>query len=72
MFASDPDYILYALSVTQQQKLNSQIDVALRKVRSGCMTAVMLSNNFSETIQALAAKYKAYRFMNSIKGTPAS
>ena len=31
----------------------------------------MLSNNFSETVQALAAKDKVYRFMNSIKGTPA-
>ena len=71
MFASDPDYIFYALSVTQQQKLNSQINVALRKVFSGHMTAGMLSNNFSETVQALVAKDKAYRFMNSIKGTPA-
>ena len=35
------------------------------------MTAGMLSNNFSETVQALVAKDKAYRFMNSIKGTPA-
>ena len=56
MFASDPDYIFYALSVTQQQKLNSQINVALRKVCSGRMTAGMLSNNFSETVQALLAK----------------
>ena len=31
----------------------------------------MLSNNFSETVQALAPKDKVYRFMNSIKGTPA-
>ena len=31
----------------------------------------MLSNNFSETVQALAAKDKVYRFMNSIKGAPA-
>ena len=56
IFASDPDYIFYALSVTQQQKLNSQINVALRKVCSGLMTAGILSNNFSETVQALLAK----------------
>ena len=35
------------------------------------MTPGMLSNNFSETVQVLFAKDKAYRFMNSIKGTPA-
>ena len=35
------------------------------------MTAGMLSNNFSERVWALVAKDKAYRFMNSIKGTPA-
>ena len=35
------------------------------------MTPGMLSNNFSETVQALFAKDKACRFMNSIKGTPA-
>ena len=33
------------------------------------MTAGMLSNNFSETVQTLVAKDKACRFMNSIKGT---
>ena len=56
MFASDPDQIFYPLSVTQQQKLDSQINVALRKVCSGHMTAWTLSNNFSETAQALVAK----------------
>ena len=34
------------------QKLNSQIVVALKKVCNGRMTAGMLSNNFSETVQA--------------------
>ena len=43
MFVSDPNYIFYLLSVTQQQKLNSEIRVALRKVCSRCMTAGMLS-----------------------------
>ena len=71
MFVSDSDYMSYALSVTQQQKLNSQINVVLRKFFGGLMTAGMLSNNFSETVQALVAKGKAYRFMNSIRGTPA-
>ena len=42
MLGSDPGYIFYALSVTQQQKLNSQINVALRKVCSGRVTTGML------------------------------
>ena len=70
MFASDPDYIFYGL--TQQQKLNNQINVALRKACSGRMTAGMLSNNFSETVQAPVAKDKAYIFMDSVKDTPAN
>ena len=61
MFASDPDHIFYTLPVTQQQKLNSQINVALRKACSDPLTAEMLWNNFSETVQALITRDKAYR-----------
>ena len=50
MFASDPDYIFFAL--TLQQKLNSHINVALRNVCSGRRTTGMSSNNFSEIVQA--------------------
>lgn len=71
MFVSDPNYIFYLLSVTQQQKLNSEIRVALRKVCNRCMTVGMLSKKISETVKTLLAKDKAYRYMNSIKGTPA-
>ena len=46
MFVSDPDYIFYALSVTQQLKLNSKINIALRKVCSGPVTEGMLSQSF--------------------------
>ena len=71
MSASDPDCLFFGLSATQQQKLNGQINVALRKVCSGRIAAGTLSNNFLGTVQALAAKDKPYRFMNNIKGTPA-
>ena len=69
MFASDPDYIFYALSVTQQSKLNSRINIDLRKVCGGELTAGMLPQNFSETVKSLIAKEKAYCFINTIKGT---
>ena len=32
MFASDPDYIFFELSVTQQLKLQSQINIAIKKI----------------------------------------
>ena len=71
MFASDSDYIFYALSVIQQQKLASQINTAMKKVCSGALTAGMLSNNFSETVKSFVSKDDGYQFMSAIKGTPA-
>ena len=67
----NPDYIFYVLCATQQQKANSEINIAFGKVCSGHMTSGMLSKNISETVEAPFAKEKAYRFMNSIKDTPA-
>ena len=50
MFASDPDQIFFALSVTQQLKLKSQINIAMKKVFSCNWTTGMLSQNFSERV----------------------
>ena len=35
MFASDLDYVFFALSVTEQMKLQNQINIALNKVCTG-------------------------------------
>ena len=70
-FSSDSDYIFYALSVIQQLNLNSQINVAMKKVRTNQITAGMLSNNFESTIKSCIAKDEGFSFMSSIKGTPA-
>ena len=56
LFASEADYIFYALSVTQQLKLSSQINIALKKFFSSHGTAGMSSNNFSETVKRLFNK----------------
>ena len=53
LFASEADYIFYALSVSQQLKLNSQINTAMKKVCGGQLTAQMLSNNFTETVRSI-------------------
>ena len=52
IFASDSGYILFALSVTQQLKLQSQINITLKKVCCGHLAAGVLSQNFSETVKS--------------------
>ena len=70
-FASDSDYIFYALSVMLQLNLNSQINIAMKKVCTSQLTAGMLSSNFSDTVKSFIAKDEGFSFMNSVKGTPA-
>ena len=53
----------FSLSVTQQMKLQRQINIALKKVCTG--------RNFSDTVKSFIANDEAYHFMNTIKGTPA-
>ena len=43
----------------------------MRKLTPRNVTAGMLSQNFKETVKQFIASDKAFRFMNSIKGTPA-
>ena len=71
MFASDPDYVFFVLSVTQQMKLQRQIKIALKKVCTGRITAGMLPHNFSDTVKSFVANDEAYHSMNTIKGTAA-
>ena len=73
-YASDRDYILFDHSVLQKLQLNSQINVAMRKVACSTLTAGMLSKNFKENIKKYNIKKyrdKAYSFLNTMKGTPA-
>ena len=43
----------------------------MKKVKSGKLTAGMLSRNFKESVKSFVATDEAYSFMNTIKGTPA-
>ena len=52
LFASDPDFIFFALSTTQQLKLQSRNNVAMKKVCSGKLTEGVLSQNFSERVKS--------------------
>ena len=70
-FASHSDYIFFAHSVLQKLQLNSQINIAMRKVACSTLTAGTLSKKFKKTVNQFIARDKAYSFMNAIKGTPA-
>ena len=70
-FASSSDYIFFAHSVIQQKQLNSNINIAMKKVQTKNLTAGMLSENFESTVKSFIAKDEGYSFMNTIKGTPA-
>ena len=43
----------------------------MQKVKSGQLTAGMLSRNFKESVKSFVANDEAYSFMNTVKGTPA-
>ena len=70
-FAADSDYIFFASAISQQMKLNSQINIAMQKVKTNRLTAGMLSDNFEGTVRSLIANDSAFSFMDTIKGTPA-
>lgn len=66
---SEADYIFYIISVTQQLKLSSRINVVIKNVCSGQVTTRMLSNNFSETIKSVVSREDAYQFIGNITVT---
>ena len=70
IFDPDPDHIFFPLSVTQKLKPQSQINIAMKKVCGGHLTAGMLSQNLCETVKSFIANDEAYHFMNKIKDTP--
>ena len=68
-FVIDSDYIIFVHSVFQKQQLNSQINIAMKKVSSDTLTAVLLSKNFKEAVKHFVAQEKVYSFNRPIKGT---
>ena len=70
-FASDADYIFFAHSLYQQLTLTGKMNIAMKKVSGSQLSAGMLSTNFKETVKTFIANDEAYRFMSSVKGTPA-
>ena len=50
--SSDSGYIYFAHSVMQKLNLNNRVNIAMKKVKSGQLTAGMLSRNFKESVKS--------------------
>ena len=50
--------------------LDNQINIAMRKVASNQLAAVMLSSNFNKNIKEFVVSDEAFTFMKCIKRTP--
>ena len=73
-FASDSDYIFFARNILQTINLQENINIAMRKVSGASLHAGLFdksSTSFRESVQKFVESDSAFRFMNSIKGTPA-
>lgn len=70
-FSSDSDYIFFAHRVLQELNLRSKINIALKKVTNNDIAAGMLGQNFKQAVQNCIASDNAYKFMSTVKGTPA-
>ena len=71
-FASDTDYIFFALNVLPNLNKQKQINVVMHKVSTPALKAGFLNNtSLMETVREYVENDQAFTFMNSIKGTPA-
>ena len=72
LFASDHDYTFFALSVKQQLKLQSEINIATKNF---CIRYLFncwyVDTNFRETAKSFIKKHEAYYFVPTFKGITA-
>ena len=69
IFSSCSEYIFFAQFVMQQINLNSQINIAMKKVPGSSITAASIQQQ--DSCKNLIANDRCYYFMNRIKGVPA-
>ena len=56
---------------SNNDKLDSQINIALKQICTGQLTSGMVTNNFMETVRTILSKDNANQFLGTVKGTPA-
>ena len=69
-FSEDSEYIFFAHLVMLRIQFNSYNNIAIQKITSSKSNVGMLDKNFKLTVKQFIVQYKAYSFINSIKGTP--
>ena len=69
-FSSNSDYIFFAQMITQQEKIMSRINIAMKKVK-GNLTAGEFRNNYDDIVTSLLRDKDAFKFLSEVKGSPA-
>ena len=70
-FASDVDCIIFARSILEQHHLRPSINISLYKVQGTQLTAGSVRQNYKQSVKRLLSNENVFRFMSSVKGTPA-
>ena len=70
-FAANPEYLFFAQYITEQNKVQDSINIALKKVSGQPLTANQVRNLDNGTKQHLIFSDQAYYFMKNIPGSPA-
>ena len=61
---SDSHYIFFALFVTKQLKLNSQINIVIKKLSGKNLKPGAYVGKFTETVRSFISKDEVYNFMS--------
>ena len=61
---SDSHYIFFSLFVTKQLKLNSQINIVIKKLSGKNLKAGAYVGKFTETVRSFISKDEVYNFMS--------
>ena len=71
-FASDPEYIFYALDYVERKTLQQQTSIAFRKASPTNLTTNITVSTLQDSSQvsALLKKDIGYRFMTGVRGSP--
>lgn len=67
-FSSNEDYVFFAQSIIEQDRLMSSIQIALKKTSFNLSVSQALDKNL---LDRLTTNDKAYKFMSKLPGTPA-
>ena len=71
LFPSHTEYTFFALSITPQLKLRSQINIAIKKFCDEYLIVGMFSGKFQKRLYLSYVKHETYNFISNINGASA-